>query len=64
MVDHIAQTQIRGADELRHLLAGRRLVVEDSVMRTNEGKGMLWYTREKIGNATIHVVYKMSNEQG
>lgn len=24
VVDHIAQTQIRGADELRHLLAGRR----------------------------------------
>jgi hypothetical protein len=28
------------------------------------GKGMLWYTREKIGNATIKVVYKMSNEKG
>ena len=24
VVDHIAQTQIRGAEELRHLLAGRR----------------------------------------
>lgn len=24
VVDHIAQTQVRGAEELRHLLAGRR----------------------------------------
>ncbi len=28
------------------------------------GKGMLWYTKEKIGNVTIKVVYKMSNEKG
>jgi Domain of Unknown Function (DUF1080) len=38
--------------------------VENGVMHTSDGKGMLWYTREKIGNATIHVVYKMSSEKG
>jgi hypothetical protein len=25
---------------------------------------MLWFTKEKIGNATIKVVFKMSNEKG
>ena len=39
-------------------------VVENGVLHTSEGKGILWYTREKIGNATIHVVYKMSNDKG
>jgi hypothetical protein len=38
--------------------------VENGVMHTSDGKGMLWYTREKIGNATIHVVYKMSSDKG
>jgi hypothetical protein len=31
---------------------------------TPPGKAMLWYTREKLGNATIKVVYKMSNDKG
>ncbi len=38
--------------------------VEDGVMRTTGAKGMIWYTREKIGHATLRVVYKMSNEKG
>src|SRR5258708_2416523 len=38
--------------------------VKNGTMETSEGKGLLWYTREKIGHATIHVVYKMSNEKG
>jgi hypothetical protein len=38
--------------------------VEGGVMHTSQGKGILWYTREKIGHATIHVVYKMSNDKG
>src|SRR5260370_18912498 len=42
----------------------RGFTVKDGVMETSEGKGLLWYTREKIGRATIHVVYKMSNEKG
>ncbi|MBI3668087.1 MAG: DUF1080 domain-containing protein [Acidobacteria bacterium] len=38
--------------------------IEDGAIRTQGHKGMLWYTREKIGNATLRVVYKMSNEKG
>src|SRR5260370_34655189 len=39
-------------------------VVEDGVLHTQPGKGMLWYTPKKIGNATLRVVYKMSNDKG
>jgi hypothetical protein len=38
--------------------------VNNGLLETGGGKGMLWYTREKIGNATLRVVYKMSNEKG
>lgn len=37
--------------------------IENGLLRTVAGKGMLWYTREKIGNATLRVVYKGSNAQ-
>lgn len=39
-------------------------VVEDHILHTQPGKGMLWYTREPIGNATLRVVYKMSDKKG
>ena len=38
--------------------------VENGMLRTGGAKGLLWYTGEKIGNATIRVVFKMSNEDG
>lgn len=38
--------------------------VEDGAIRTQPGDGLLWFTREKIGNATLRVVYRMSNSQG
>jgi hypothetical protein len=38
--------------------------VEDGAIRTQPGSGLLWYTRERIGNATLRVVYRMSNPQG
>jgi Domain of Unknown Function (DUF1080) len=34
-------------------------VVKDGMMETVGGMGMLWYTREKITNAAIHVVFKL-----
>ena len=37
--------------------------VQNGLLETTTGKGMLWYTKQKIGNATIKVVYKMSNEK-
>ncbi len=38
--------------------------VEDGAIRTQPGGGLLWYTREKIGNATLRVIYKMSDPEG
>ncbi len=38
--------------------------VEDGAIRTQGHGGVLWYTPEKIGNATLRVVYKMSAENG
>jgi hypothetical protein len=37
-------------------------VVEDGTIKTQGGKGILWYTREKLGNTTLKVVYKVSSE--
>lgn len=51
-----------GRDESATTLAG--FTVKDGVLQTTSGKGLLWYTRQKIGNATIKVVYKMSNDKG
>lgn len=66
------------ADPWRPLFDGRNLegwavadaggkpayTVEDGAIRTRPGNGVLWYTREKIGNATLRVVYKMSQPEG
>jgi len=38
--------------------------VEDGAIRTQSRNGMLWYSREKIGNAVLRVVYKMSAANG
>jgi len=38
--------------------------ISDGLIQTGGSKGMLLYEGEKIGNATIRVVYKMSNEKG
>jgi hypothetical protein len=32
--------------------------VEDGMLRTHGGMGLLWYTREKFGNTTLRVVFK------
>lgn len=34
---------------------------ESSVLRTEGGMGLLWYTREKFGDCVIRVVYKTTN---
>jgi len=71
-------TSARAADSWEPLFNGRDLAgwavaggdgrpaftVEDGAIRTRAGKGMLWYTREKIGNATLRVIYKMSAIEG
>lgn len=34
-----------------------RVYVEDGLMKTEGGMGLLWYTREKFGDCTLRVVY-------
>jgi hypothetical protein len=38
--------------------------VENGMIRTQPGGGILWYSREKIGNATLRVVYMMTTPKG
>lgn len=35
-----------------------RVYVEDGLMKTEGGMGLLWYTREKLGNCTLRIVYR------
>jgi hypothetical protein len=39
-------------------------VVEDGMISTRPGGGLLWYAGEKIGNAKVRVVYRMSSPEG
>jgi hypothetical protein len=38
-------------------------VVNDGMLKTEGGMGMLWYTREKISHATIRVVFKLTSKE-
>lgn len=38
------------------------MFIEDGLIRGKGGLGLLYYTREKFGNCTIRVVYKMQKE--
>jgi len=38
--------------------------VKDGVIVSTGEKGMMWYTRQKVGNAKLRVVWMMSNEKG
>ena len=38
------------------------MTVEDGLIRTEGGMGLLWYTRETFGDATIRVVYKTTDK--
>lgn len=40
-----------------------RFVLEDGVLRTEGGMGLLWYTREKLGDCVIRVVYKTTRPE-
>ena len=43
-------------DGWEHIGPGR-VYVEDGLMKTEGGMGLLWYTREKFGDCTLRVVY-------
>ena len=51
----------RDMDGWEHLGPGG-FVIEDGMLRTEGGMGLLWYTREKFGNCVIRVVYKTTHE--
>jgi hypothetical protein len=51
-----------GLDGWDHVGPGK-FVIEDGILRTEGGMGLLWYSREKLGNCVIRVVYKTANER-
>jgi hypothetical protein len=48
-------------DGWEHVGPGR-VYVEDGLMKTEGGMGLLWYTREKLGDCTLRVVYRTTKE--
>jgi hypothetical protein len=52
----------RSLDGWEHVGPGR-FVVEDGQLRTEGGMGLLWYSRERLGNCIIRVVYKTETER-
>ena len=51
----------RNLDGWQHVGPGE-IVVENGMLKTVGGMGLLWYTGEKIGNAVIKVVYRVSGD--
>jgi Domain of Unknown Function (DUF1080) len=47
----------------RHVGPGQ-FVIENGVLKTEGGMGLLWYTREQFGDATIRVVFRAPQPQG
>jgi len=50
----------RSLDGWEHVGPGR-FVIEDGMLRTEGGMGLLWYSREKLGNCVVRVVYKTAS---
>jgi hypothetical protein len=47
----------KSLDGWEHVGPGR-FVVEDGMLRTEGGMGLLWYSREKLGDCVLRVTYK------
>jgi Domain of Unknown Function (DUF1080) len=52
----------RSLDGWEHVGPGR-FVVDNGVLRTEGGMGLLFYSREKLGNCVLRVVYKTAGPQ-
>lgn len=52
----------KSLDGWEHVGPGR-FVVEDGQFKTEGGMGLLWYSREKLGDCVIRVVYKTGTER-
>lgn len=50
-------------DGWNHVGPGQ-FIIEDGVLRTDGGMGLLWYTREQFADATIRVVYRAPQPKG
>ncbi len=51
----------KSLDGWQHLGPGK-MVLENDLIRTEGGMGLLWYTKEKFGNCEIRVVYKTTHK--
>ncbi len=47
----------RSLDGWQHVGPGR-FVIEDGILRTEGGMGLLWYEREKLGDCVLRVIFK------
>ncbi|GIW86553.1 MAG: hypothetical protein KatS3mg108_0877 [Isosphaeraceae bacterium] len=52
----------RSLEGWEHVGPGR-FVLEDGVLRTEGGMGLLWYTRERFGDCVIKVVYQTTRPE-
>jgi hypothetical protein len=52
----------KSLDGWEHIGPGQ-MVLENGVIRTEGGMGLLWYTKEKLGDCVIRVVYKTGSRQ-
>lgn len=53
----------KNLDGWQHVGPGQ-FVIENGMLRTEGGMGLLWYTREKLGDATIRVVFRAPEPKG
>jgi hypothetical protein len=49
-------------DGWKHVGLGS-MVVEDGMMKTEGGMGLLWFSREKVGDATLRIVFKLTGKE-
>lgn len=52
----------KNLDGWEHIGPGR-IVVEDGLLKTEGGMGLLWYEKEKFGNCVLRVVYKTTRQE-
>src|SRR5438067_7570412 len=52
----------KGLDGWEHIGPGK-MVLEDGMIRTEGGMGLLWYTKEKFGDCVVRVVYKTESRR-
>lgn len=64
VIDKAGWTQLWNGKNLagwEHVGPGK-FVVEDGILKSEGGMGLLWYTRRKFGNCVIRVVYKTTKK--